>query len=107
MIRESAGLRFAAGVAVAAERQDHVGADQQLKVDLAVRAPVDASALGPVVPGLAAALLAATIENHLDVRVTLEALEQILVETGFVVGDQKEVAGHTRLHYLLTEHLRC
>ena len=55
----------------------------------------------------AAALLAAAIEDHLDVRVFLKPLQQILVEAGFMVGDQKEMSSHARLHYLLSQHLQC
>ena len=63
--------------------------NEELQVDLAARAPVDTAAIRPVVPGLATALLATPIEDHLDVRIPLEALQKILVETSFVVGDQK------------------
>jgi len=66
-----------------------VGADEELQVDLAAPAPVDTAAIRPVVPGLTTALLATPIEDHLDLRIPLEALQQILVEAGFVMSDQK------------------
>ena len=119
MIRKSTpcDLRTAGRLPVG-ERQDHVGADQELQVDLATSAPIDAAAFSTRVLGPAAALFAAPVEDHLDVPVPPKAIQQILVETGFIVGNEKEVSSHAPLHYppdarggsllfVLTEHLQC
>jgi hypothetical protein len=39
-------------------------------------------------------LSAAAVEDHLDIAVVAEALEQVLVQTAFVAGHEKEMSGH-------------
>jgi hypothetical protein len=69
--------------------------EQELQIDLATSAPVDASSIGPLVLRSAPTLLAAPIQDHLDVPVSPEPIQQILVEAGLMVGDEKEMSGHT------------
>jgi hypothetical protein len=73
--------------------------EQELYIDLAPLATVHAAPLGTLVLGLAPTLFAPPIQNHFDVPVGLEALQQILVEAGFALGDKKEMSGHELPHY--------
>jgi hypothetical protein len=73
--------------------------EQELQIDLAPLAAVHAAPLGSPVLGPAPTLFAPPIKNHFDVPVGLEALQQILVEAGFALGDEEEMSGHELPHY--------
>lgn len=70
------------------KRQDDVGAGAELVVDV-VLLP---SLRHPRRPGRWRCGLA-TIENDPDVRVVLEAIDEIVVERGVAAGDDEEVTG--------------
>jgi len=73
--------------------------EQELQIDLATSAPVHAPALRPLVLRSAATLLASPVQDDLDVPIAPEPIQQILVEAGLMVGDEKEMSGHALLHY--------
>ena len=74
-------------------------AEQELQIDLPPLAAVHTAALGSLAPRSASALLAPTVQDHLDVPVGLEALQQILVEAAFALRDEKEMSGHEIPYY--------
>lgn len=59
-------------------------ADLELQVDLAAAPAVRSPAFGTAVLGSCAALSATAIENHLDVPVVPEPIDQVLVEPAIV-----------------------
>jgi hypothetical protein len=73
--------------------------EQELQIDLTPLATVHAAALGTLALRPASALFAPTIQDHLDVSVGLEALQQILVEAAVAPRDEKEMSGHELPHY--------
>jgi hypothetical protein len=94
----------------------------ELEIDLSSGSPIRAPALrlrlavGPPAP-----LAATTVEDHLDIPVLSEPLQEIFVEAGFVARDEEQVASHEPVycpsalhaagHFFLTkwwgEHLEC
>jgi len=68
-----------------------------------------------------ASLSTPTVEDHFDVPVVSESLQQVLVQAGFVARNQKQMSGHWLVYCLSTlsmaghfflaksrsEHLEC
>jgi len=52
--------------------------------------------------GAAPPLSTSAIEDHLDVPVVAEPLQQILVQAGFMARDQEEMASHWLVYCLST-----
>jgi hypothetical protein len=102
--------------------EDHVRADAKLEIDLSSSPPIRAPALrlrlgvGPPAP-----LAATAVEDHLDIPVVSEPLQEIVVEARFVAGNEEQVSSHRPFyclsalhvagHFFLTkswgEHLEC
>jgi hypothetical protein len=102
--------------------EDHVRADAKLEIDLASAPPIRAPALRMLLGVRPPAPLAATaVEDHLDIPVVSEPLQEIFVQASFVAGDEKQVSSHRPFyclsalhvagHFFLTkswgEHLEC
>jgi hypothetical protein len=102
--------------------EDHVRADAKLEIDLASVPPIRAPALRMLLGVRPPAPLAATaVEEHLDIPVVSEPLQEIFVQASFVAGDEKQVSSHRPFyclsalhvagHFFLTkswgEHLEC
>ena len=68
--------------------------DLKLEIDRSTSPSVSLSAFRPLALGSAATLPAPPIEDHLDLYVVAEPIQQIFVKAGFVSGDQKQMSGH-------------
>jgi hypothetical protein len=86
---------------VLGEGQDHVRPHLELQIDLSTGPPLYLPSIGLLTMGPASSLSAAAIEDHLDVPVVAEPIQQILVQAGFVARDEKQMSGH-RLVYCLS-----
>jgi len=116
--------------------EDHVGADPKLKIDFSPNPPIRAPPLRlrlgvrprllgvrPWLLGVRppAPLAATAVEDHLDIPVVSEPLQEIFVEASFVAGNEEQVSSHRPFyclsalhvagHFFLTkswgEHLEC
>ena len=66
-----------------------MGPDLELHVDLSAEPPVRSSAFETLVRRSASTLSAPAIEDHLDVPVVPEPIDQIFIEAGLVAGNKK------------------
>jgi len=86
--------------------EDHVRADAKLEIDLSSSPPIRAPALrlllgvGPPAP-----LAATAVEDHLDIPVVSEPLQEIFVEARFVAGNEEQVSSHRPFYCLSALHV--
>ncbi len=80
-------------------------ADLKLEIDLSSDPSIRAPALWPRLSvGPPAPLAATPVEDHLDIPVLSESLQEIFVEAGFVAGDEEQVASHGPVYCLSALH---
>ena len=94
----------------------------KLEIDLSSASPIGVTALWlRLAVGPAAPLPATAVEDHFDIPILLESLQEIFVEAGFVARNEEQVASHGPFycasalhvagHFFLTKswegHLEC